>query len=76
MIAVNAAAAIALWKFICAHQVIATSIATTIAGWMFSAYVTVYVTTPPGPSSSRLYAWWYIVMHSAAANLDKLKGTR
>jgi len=69
----NIFATTAIWKFICHHQVIASSVATTIFGWMFSAYVTVYVTTPPTPSSSRRYAWWYIVMHSAAANLDKLK---
>ncbi|HEV1992512.1 MAG TPA: hypothetical protein VGR34_06575 [Candidatus Dormibacteraeota bacterium] len=61
--------AIALWTFLCAHQVIVTM----LAGWIFSAYVTVIV-TPPKPTSGRFYLLWYNLMHTAAANLDKLKG--
>jgi hypothetical protein len=68
MILLNVTATIWLWKFLVAHQVAAA----IVASWMFSAYASQL--TPPLAMGNRFYAWWYSVVHLAAANLDRLRG--
>ncbi len=62
----------AVWKFLAAHQITATAGATAVSSWAFSAYAST-VTEPPPDSPKRLL-FWYRFVHSAAANIDKLRG--
>jgi len=62
----------ALWKFLAAHQVAAAMIGTTLVGWTVSAYASTIDQPPPG--ASRATRFWYTLVHTVAANLDKLKG--
>jgi hypothetical protein len=71
MIATNIHATAALWKYLSAHQVAFTAGAVTIAGWSFNAYASTLPEPPPG--ASRRTQFWYRLVHTAAANLDKLK---
>jgi hypothetical protein len=64
----NLAASTALWNFAVAHQFVFG----LIASWMFSAYASQL--TAPQPLGNRFYAWWYAVVHFAAANLDRFRG--
>ena len=68
----NIFASVAFWKFLAAHQVMATAVCITIAGWAFSAYASTVV--EPIPGSSRKAFFWFRFVHMAAANLDKLRG--
>lgn len=62
----------AIWTFFLAHPFILG----LVGSWMFSAYASQIEPPMPKPRSHReaLYAWWYTVVHTAAANLDRLQG--
>ena len=63
-----------LWKFILAHKLTAVGAGAYSSSWMFSAYASQL--KEPVPMGNRLYAWWYAVVHLAAANIDRLMRNR
>lgn len=62
-----------LWKFLAAHQVTAAALGTTVSSWAFSAYASTVTAPPDGAPKRKLF--WFRFVHSAAANLDKLRAS-
>ena len=57
----------AIWAFLVGHQFVLA----LVGSWMFSAYASQL--EAPKPMGNKFYSWWYTVVHSAAANLDRFR---
>lgn len=62
----------ALWKLLAAHQLAVAGAAAAVSSWAVSAYASTLVEPPPG--SPRRAVFWYRFVHTAAGNLDRLRG--